>query len=241
MNFIKFFLLAALIITPFYAQAALIKASDFEVGTEISQLDSNTTVALLRGGSGTTQILTLPIQTKVFGGDPITNNFGGESWGLYWAFDRAGSRIESLNDLYSSWDGFSAIQINYTTPTRQLTVNGHSPYGDGFMALAFGENGEFLEYQPISGSVRCLGYSAGGGYCISGFAFGDTFHFEKAAHHIVIGGMFATTHIESIDTSLPEPSPLLLLALGGIALTLRSCQHSRKTTISRAPRTPPIG
>lgn len=229
MNLIKFFLLATLIITPFYAQAALIKASDFEVGTEISQLDSNTTISLLQRHSGITQLLPVFVEERSIRSNPISNDLGGMVHNLYMA-SHDYERIESLDDLYASPNGFSAIQINYITPTRQITVNGLTPWGDGFMALAFGKNGEFLEYQGGFGPAKCLNtYDP---YCIAGFSFGGTVHFENAAYYVVIGGMFSETYIESIDASLPEPSPLLLLALGGIVLTLRSLNTVAKNHIT---------
>lgn len=229
MNLIKFFLLAPLITISFYAQAALIKASDFEVGTEISQLNSNTTVSLIQSHRGITKILPVVVEQKSVWGNPMSNIFGGMLQNLYMA-SHDYERIESLDDLYASPHSFSAIQINYITPTRQISVNGLTPWGDGFMALAFGENGEFLEFQSRFGPAKCLGsYTPN---CNAGFSFGGTVHFENAAHHVVIGGMFSETYIESINASLPEPSTLLLLALGGIVLTLRRCQHSRKMPTS---------
>lgn len=227
MNLIKFFALAFFAITSACTQAALIKASDFVVGTEITQLDSNTTIHLLNNINGTTEALPVSINSKGTIGAPTSNNFGGLVYDLY----MSSHGLESLDDLYSRSWGFSAILMAYITPTRQLTVNGFSPFGDGFMALSFDKNGKFLEYQGINGAVKCLNTDSPS--CTSGFSFGDTFYFESAAHYVVIGGMFSATYIESIDASLPEPSSLLLFVLAGATLVLRVRRHNRKKHLLR--------
>lgn len=230
MNLLKLILLTSLIVINTNTQAALIKASDFVAGTEISQLDSNTTISFLQNLGGSTNISPVSIQGRGYWSASNSNSFGGLVYDLYMP-SRGISRAESLDDLYASSWGFSALLISYATPTRQLVVNGYSPFGDGFMALAFDKNGELLEYQGISGSTRCLGLDPASGSCVNGFAFGDILHFENAAHHVVIGGMFSATYVESIDVSLPEPSPLLLLSLLGVTLALRGRRHKIKNRL----------
>lgn len=226
MNLIKLFALTLLALSSTITHATLIKASDFAVGTEINQLDSNTSISLLWNQGGSTEILPVFVEEKSIWRNPISNNFGGMVHNLFMA-SHGSQRIESLDDLYASRDGFSAIQIEYTTPTHQITVNGLTPWGDGFMALAFGKSGEFLEFQGGFGPAKCLGsYTP---TCNAGFSFGGTVHFENAAHYVVIGGMFSETYIQSINASFSEPSPLLLFLLAGAMLWTYRVGHERKT------------
>lgn len=213
MNLIKLFLLASLTFASTTTQAVLISASDYEVGTVITQLDSNTTVNFVQKRTGITEILPLTVQPKAFWGNRDVHNFSGISWGLHYAAHLDELPV-SLDELLADGRGFSAVLITYTTPTTQLTVNGFTPFGEDFIALSFDENGNFLEYLAMSASR------------IKGLLFRGTFRFEEPAYYVMIGGRDGATYIESIDATLPEPSPLLLFVLGGITFVLRSRRYN---------------
>lgn len=237
MNLIKYFLFTCLTITTAQTQAALIKASDFEVGTEITQLNDNATISWLRGnGYGqTTETLPVSIQlSQSFHGS--TKSFIGATHDIWGLTAPVSGLIKSLDDIYAAQRSFSGILITYATPTRQLTANWLDPYGDGIVVSTFDKNGDFLGWKTGSPSIngytpkkreeRCFSEN----YC--GTAHGGTFHFNSDVSYILIGGQDASLYIESLDASLPEPSLLYLLALAGIGLALSGLRHDRKNLVT---------
>lgn len=232
MKLIKFLLLTPLALISFCTQAALINASNFAIGTEISELDNNTTITWLQNYYGTT-VKTLPVsiqKPQSFHGS--TNTFGGASfgmWGLLTDFTSDVGDIDSLDEIYASSYRFSAMLITYTTPTRQLTVNGLTPYGDQVRAASFGKNGEFLETRVLAtGDQRC--YSTAPNDC--GWDFKNTFRFNSDAYYVLVGGQDASTYLESVDASVSEPPMLILFGLAGIGFALHKRRRNRKELLN---------
>ena len=237
MNLIKYLLLALLTITTAQTQATLVKASDFEVGTEITQLDDNTTISWLRGkGYGqTTETLPVSIQlSQSFHGS--TKSFIGATHDIWGLTAPDSGLIKSLDDIYAAQRSFSGILITYATPTRQLTASWLDPYGDGIVLSTFDKNGGFLGwktgapsingYTPKKREERCFSES----YC--GTAHWGTFHFSSDVNYILIGGKYASLYIESLDASLPEPSLFPLLTFAAIGIWLRSRRRGNQRPIS---------
>ena len=236
MNLIKFLLLASLSITSFCTQAALISASHFAIGTEISQFDDNTSISWIRSKRhDATETLPVSIQVSDPNGHvkhfATSTGFGGGSHSLVTHVEQNGGglRLESLVDVYARED-FGAMLISYVAPTRQLTVTGFDNSGDGFAALTFDREGKFLERVNAPGKGHRTEICSG--ECRHMYAFGGTLRFNSEAYYILLGGQDTAAFLQAIDVSLPEPSPLPLLALAGIGLALYNRRRNRKELLN---------
>ena len=226
MNLSKILLATTIAVTSCYTQAALINAADFAVGTEISQLDNNTTISWIQSKLGKAAV-TVPVSIQtVPSTSGINTAYHFSSATAYGGTDSVTTHVThtlsgilySLEEVYTKND-FEAMLISYIAPTRQITIKGFDNSSDGFSAVAFNKDGKVIDIQHAyaePGDViwqDCEPFN-----CSARFNFSKTIAFSADAYYVMLGGNDTEAYLESIDVSVPEPSSLLLLGLAGITL-----------------------
>ncbi|RYY74983.1 MAG: PEP-CTERM sorting domain-containing protein [Gammaproteobacteria bacterium] len=193
-------LLALLCLPSSNSFASFIYADDFDVGADRTHLTDNATLSWL---SGTNNVSTSKVHTS---GALYHQHFGG-------LVDAATYQTTPglLHEALGSPNSYSygALQIDFDAPARSFGMKVENLHGDGFGVYVFGTDGSFME--RLDAYVEQKQTSSGGPY------FDGSFHwdFNYDVGQIKLGSNASSGYVYALDvTQVPEPSSLILLAIG---------------------------
>lgn len=233
-----------LLLATIQASATIINANDYSVGTDVSNPDSNTTLSWIhsdgyKGTLGENGVVEyFPISNPGIEYKPVTiqstkdvsvNYFSKATVNLNGAL--MNSNIgKSLDDLQPHRP-FDSLLISYKSPTNHFEFKAAGGLGSGIHIgmFLFDENKQFIKWMDaasgignITGGVDAITYPR--------LNMEKSFDFDFDVSYILFGAWDSANYIYEINTSVPEPSPILLLLLGLAFILIKhgafKCQES---------------
>ena len=214
------------------ATAAVINANDFIGGTNFAHPDDNTTLTHVYDSytgprinySEEAIIKELPAVTSY-------SYFGSENTTLSTqrSFVTSHHPSTNLDDMLTQpgvfGGNYAMFLLSYVDPTRQFGFKGFENGGDGFRVLTFDINKNLIKTYSLSDNESKQEIYHGSLKTV--FHYNHTISFAHDAYYVLFGGHDTHTFIYEINTSVPEPSILVLLTLALLTLGLRNQRRNR--------------
>lgn len=233
--FTKILVSIFLILSSTQALAAIINANDFALGTDVSHSDGNASLSwLYSSGNIADGIQSLPVTIQ--GSDQSPEHyFVGATHSLTWGIRTTQNYDATLNEL-QAFTPFTALLVSFATPITQFGFKAENMSGDGMFLFLYDS-----AQQPI---VTGTGSSPYGIPLAPDFTvyteepfpavshynyFDKSFNFDFDVSYAIVGGWDSATYVYEINSSVPEPSGLLIVSLGLAVVTIG---RRRKTASS---------
>jgi hypothetical protein len=209
-----------LILSSTQALAAIINANDFALGTDVSHSDVNASLSWLHSsGNIADGIQSLPVTIQSSDQSP-EQYFVGSTYALTWGIRSTQNYEAALNEL-QSFSPFAALLVSFATPITQFGFKAENISGDGIFMFLYDS-----AQQPIVTGTGSLPY---GIPLMPDFTvdsgepfpaeprynyFDKSFNFDSDVSYVLLGGWDSATYLYEINSSVPEPSGLLIFSLG---------------------------
>lgn len=201
------------------ASATIINANEYSLGTDVSNLDSNTTLSWVHSDGYKSSLEYTPVTVQSTA-DVSVKYFNAATINLNNALmnDNIGKSLDDLQPLRQ----FNSLLVSYKTPTNTFSFKAEGGKGSGVNIgmFLFDENKQFIKWMDASSGAGSITTDTSDITHLRTF-MDKSFDFDFDVSYILFGAWDSANYIYEINTSVPEPSAILLLLMGIAFISLK--------------------